>query len=72
MDWISVKKRLPKENIDVNVWDEVREVQHILRYKYGGWWNCYNNGSGGGETTVPMEPTHWMPIPKPPTNQTKR
>lgn len=53
--WISVTERLPKEGEVVLTWGE----QGVLLFDWlrGNEWCCF-----GGVT-------HWMPLPKPPTEQ---
>jgi len=66
MEWISVKNRLPEPNVDVlvnfNGWDDL-EFQRVLEYCpidniFFDW--------RGEEYNLNIS-THWMPLPKPPT-----
>jgi len=70
--WISVKERLPKEDENVLFYDgkEIRcGYLHLFEYYAGNkleWdTNCYWDGweCNRGE----YNPSHWMPLPPPPT-----
>jgi hypothetical protein len=63
--WISVTERLPEEN-RVLMYCPLLEPDEIIaatRYK-SGLWVC-DDGQMLGAT----EPTHWMPLPAPPTDR---
>ncbi len=63
MEWISVKDRLPKVNIDVLVLsrDGTMSIRYIPEESWRESW--YPGGKGIGWTT------HWMELPKPPINR---
>ena len=59
--WISVKDRLPEDGQDVLVFDEgTISVKSLSSYTHK--WHPYENG-------FDCEPSHWMPMPKPPEDK---
>lgn len=54
--WVSVKDRMPEENVPVLVW-ELQGFAYVDVYKDGAW-----------EVGTPnlAKFTHWMPLPEPP------
>lgn len=60
-EWISVKDRLPEEDVPVLVW-ELQGFAYVDVYKDGVW-----------EVGTPnlAKFTHWMPLPKPPKEVTQ-
>ena len=54
MKWRDVNEKLPANDNDVLVWDEVGGIRIGFYSKIGGMW-------GAGKT----EPTHWQPLPRP-------
>jgi len=68
MDWIDIKKELPKDNSTVIVFDteyeSVSEVLYNSKYfNQKGFWLNENGGEYEHEYT---EVTHWMYLPEPP------
>jgi len=61
MQWVSVKERLPKEAVEVLVFDEV-----IMLGIYWGDIDRHNEWCIGNRFTTKV--THWMPLPEPPTS----
>ena len=63
-EWISIKDRLP-ENFQYIIVGRVDEpnVMEIVSYQ-DSYASSYYWGSG---THIFAKPTHWMPLPKPPT-----
>ena len=57
--WISVKDKLPKEGKDVLVWNDYGFC-YVDEIENGKW---RNPGGYSGNT-------HWMPLPKPPKEET--
>ena len=66
MEWISVDDRLPDEDVTVSVGEVGKELvteAHCKKYHFGiGWWR----DTGTGTSSISINPTHWMPLPKPP------
>ncbi len=84
MKWISVNERLPEYNIQAYWYNddnkrvpwEGRKYAEVLaynehlgifkaRYEYGKWIEIASSLINGTEKAIP---THWMPLPEPPTN----
>jgi hypothetical protein len=63
MNWISVKERLPKDNIQVLMYDVVNDEVYIGRYLYSQPSFPVFGSFGRGRT---FDITHWMPLPEPP------
>jgi hypothetical protein len=60
-DWIPVTERLPDEDRLVLVFDpELADLGLATYTKSDGWL---------GECVALYEPTHWMPLPAPPTDR---
>ena len=59
--WVSVKDRMPEENVPVLVW-ELQGFAYVDIYKDGAW------RIGTPELA---KLTHWMPIPEPPKEVSK-
>ena len=59
--WVSVKDRMPEENVPVLVW-ELQGFAYVDVYKDGVW-----------EVGTPnlAKFTHWMPLPEPPKEVTQ-
>jgi len=55
-NWIRCSERMPELNLKVLVWDDTGIYEANLRY-HGGWASAYG----------PLCPTHWQPLPEPPT-----
>ena len=56
--WISVKDRLPEvEQYVVIFWNDMFQISYLTV------WEHFAIGASG----IVPEPTHWMPLPKPPT-----
>ncbi len=62
--WIPVTKRLPKDDTDILVYCTEGEESRIVAVNYanGVWFDCIFN-----TVMVVKNITHWMPLPKPPT-----
>ena len=82
IEWISVNDRLPalieNENYSENVltWcdGKLMVMTNTLAQDDEGdfawfWANCYGDINGDGEIDDEYDPTHWMPLPEPPTNR---
>ena len=63
MEWISVKDRLPEDGGDYLVTDGFACMVSAFRSKNNEWdfWNIKWWSS--------EQVTHWMPLPKPPSNE---
>ncbi len=60
MEWISVKTKLPEENVSVLVYNGAKILVHTARYTpLGVFASCDAGGYFCGVT-------HWMPLPEPP------
>ncbi len=59
-DWIPVAERLPSEGDAILIYDDM--------YIVSGWFRA---GLIFNETCFEAEPTHWRPLPAPPTNEAK-
>lgn len=71
MDWISVKNRLPKKKKDVLMF--FRGGNMAVGFWYSGdetvtFWAAYTDD--GYYADCDCEPTHWMPLPEPPKEET--
>ena len=56
--WISVKDRLPEvEEYVVILWNDMPQISYLTV------WEHFAIGAGG----ITPEPSHWMPLPPPPT-----
>jgi hypothetical protein len=78
MEWIKVTDKtpdlLPDKDYSENVLAVCDGNLHVMIYGYvedgeqGGWvWSdCYGDINGEGEWDDDYQPTHWMPLPKPP------
>ena len=64
--WISVNERLPEENFEV-----LMLFKHNMAVGwYGGEGDWYSNTDDGYYASCDGEPTHWMPLPEPPKEET--
>ncbi len=74
MEWISVKDNPPDPNVDVLLWfDEGKNmtVGSLLFDDTGEQdWNWSANTGDGWYTDCEGQPTHWMPLPEPPKEET--
>jgi hypothetical protein len=68
MEWISVKKKLPKINqlvIVTNISSKHKEDHWVccgVILEDGEWYNQFQDSS----SEPAIIPTHWMPLPEPP------
>ena len=62
--WIPITERLPKDDTDILVYCTDGEESRIVAVNYanGIWFDCIFN-----TVMVVKNITHWMPLPKPPT-----
>jgi len=72
MEWINIKDRLPEENVDCLVYGCAECGTHdptpCVRE---GRLAIYSNGNSSfefGEYNCSINATHWMPLPKPPSD----
>ena len=66
MNWISVKKRLPKDREDVLVYRLDESFDIAARNPLSetcAYWSCSD------EVCNDSEITHWMPLPEPPKEE---
>jgi hypothetical protein len=66
--WIPVTERLPEEGQRVLAYEKpdvivVAEMHSRMPLVGGFWWSTDN-----GHTAYSVFPTHWMPLPAPPTD----
>lgn len=63
MEWIAVSEKLPEDHVDVIVWfkDVGADIANYDRDP--GWWSLPNRTFEQPD----IEPTHWMPLPTPPS-----
>lgn len=78
MEWISVKDRLPENGVEVLIYYATDIIQGFI---YNGIWKgsvrtteCMNDGYVNDRTICKQNDyfdfvTHWMPLPKPPSNE---
>ena len=64
-EWISLIDRVPDEDVDVLVIEEEGGMLVASRNHRGNWGHAFGSG---GPTDGQAWPTHWMPLPEPPTN----
>ena len=60
-DWQPIDTAPPNEPVLVWVVGELR----LARWKYGSGWNSWLTIPG--QYQLPVQPTHWRPVPDPPT-----
>jgi len=74
--WISVKDRLPDENVRViaRVYcnkkiliDAHEHIHHLEGYYSNEWWDSFHERFEDDD----LEVTHWMPLPEPPVSAVK-
>ena len=61
-EWISVKDRLPSSDVVVLIWSKEDGIN-------SGW--SLGDGRWRIRFFLPNTPTHWMPLPEPPKEETK-
>lgn len=61
--WISVKERLPRNYIEVIVFDAIGRGMFLGAIGYSGEWEI------PGFRTCRFNITHWMPLPEPPKGE---
>ena len=61
--WISVKERLPRNYIEVMVFDAIDRSIFLGAIGYSGEWEI------PGFRTCRFNITHWMPLPEPPKGE---
>lgn len=64
MEWISVEKELPPPYEEVLATNEYDRWMVIAERKKTRWFNSWDVNNN---QAVPIFPTHWMPLPEPPT-----
>ena len=64
--WISVNERLPEPGVIVLIANNKHRAVASRDFKYN-WWNP--DGLGGYEWEWEFDPTHWTPLPAPPTDK---
>jgi hypothetical protein len=72
MEWVSVKDRLPKYDVEVLAYDPefgggeigLFRLEVDFKIKEGKWWSLYP-GCWGNDYHI----THWMPLPELPTKE---
>ena len=65
--WISVEHGIPESDVDVLDFDETTGQQYVARISLGGW--AILSGLHVISDLYDCQPTHWMPLPNPPTQQ---
>lgn len=71
-EWISVKDKLPENNVTVLAYCEKTKKYFIGNAIYrcfsdGVYWR--HEGARGAMYTVTSKVTHWMPLPEPPEEE---
>ena len=70
MKWISVNKRQPENEVTVLIWPLVDlGIDVYTGYIYNGDWYAQNYEHYEGPVSVKIKPTHWTPLPTPPTEE---
>lgn len=60
--WISVERDLPRDFVDVLIWDEIDKAMFTGHYnEFDGW-----TVDGFADSKYDFKITHWMPLPEPP------
>lgn len=67
MDWLEVEKELPKDNKDKIVYSASRGVGFAWINSLKNQWFFHDIGAVGRGYYL-KDITHWMPLPKPPTD----
>jgi len=63
-DWIRIEDSLPEPHDEVLATSEYDKWIVIAVRKKTRWFNSWDVNS---QQAVPIFPTHWMPLPEPPT-----
>lgn len=67
MDWRPIKTYKPKPFDPANYWKDEPRVLIFEHYTRVGWYGYTKNGKGRWKDAYGIaNPTHWMPMPKPP------
>lgn len=64
MNWRDINHEKPQDHQLVLCWDPVNKLMQVQRFRIGPdgyWWWTNQRGYD------PIYPSHWMPIPEPPT-----
>ena len=74
LQWISVEDELPKHNDEVICANLYHGKCYGLAYSYckGGYWFLDKDSIdvfGDASVDLGFNPTHWMPLPEPPTKE---
>ena len=59
-EWISVEDRLPEDGVEVLAYDTDHEIYALAE-------RCLDSLRASDESTYYLRPTHWMPLPEPPS-----
>ncbi len=72
-EWISVDDRLPVDGLNVLVYlpDNIYELQFVVQKISHGLWYVQEEWHSDTVTSSGDNPTHWQPLPTPPTNKDK-
>lgn len=63
MNWISCDDKMPKENVDVIIYNQRRGGQYDIFIAQWNGWKWVRTGQRTYKNV-----THWMPLPTPPYN----
>lgn len=65
-DWKTIDTA-PKDGTKVDLWMNGRRFVDCYWSKKNNVWYCLNSDKEGNRYKIYKEPTHWMPLPQPPT-----
>lgn len=71
--WISISERLPEEKTYVLILADTiagKMAKVSFRYKDSAGNNCWTALDAYGKNLFDWQPTHWLPLPQPPKEET--
>lgn len=65
MHWISVKDRLPEEDIPVLIWEDDPYDPFDAGVMWNGDWYYAHRYYDNSDENIPAKPTHWQYVTRP-------